>query len=55
MIAVLMMYRNEEDIIGQCIEHWAGLGVDEFFLCDNNSADKSHEIAVKLGLKKEAA
>ena len=46
MIAVLMMYRNEEDIIGQCIEHWAGLGVDEFFLCDNNSADKSHEIAV---------
>ena len=46
MIAVLMMYRNEEDIIGQCIEHWAGLGVDEFFLCDNNSNDKSHKIAV---------
>jgi glycosyltransferase involved in cell wall biosynthesis len=46
MIAVLMMYRNEEDIIGQCIEHWAGLGVDEFFLCDNNSTDKSHKIAV---------
>jgi len=46
MIAVLMMYRNEEDIIGQCIEHWSGLGVDEFFLCDNNSTDKSHKIAV---------
>jgi glycosyltransferase involved in cell wall biosynthesis len=46
MIAVLMMYRNEEDIIGQCIEHWANLGVDEFFLCNNLSTDNSHEIAV---------
>lgn len=46
MIAVLMMYRNEEDIIGKCIEHWAGLGVDEFFLCSNLSTDNSHEIAV---------
>lgn len=51
MIAVLMMYRNEEDIIGQCIEHWAGLGVDEFFLCDNNSTDKSHKIAVSTLVK----
>jgi len=46
MIAVLMMFKDEDDIIGKCIEHWAGLGVDEFFLCDNNSTDKSHEIAV---------
>lgn len=51
MIAVLMMYRNEEDIIGQCIEHWAGLGVDEFFLCNNLSSDNSHEIAVSTLVK----
>jgi hypothetical protein len=51
MIAVLMMYRNEEDIIGQCIEHWAGLGVDEFFLCNNLSTDNSHEIAVSTLVK----
>lgn len=47
MIAVLMMYRNEEDIIGKCIEHWAGLGVDEFFLCDNGSTDLSFGLAVE--------
>lgn len=41
MIAALMMYRNEEDIIGQCIEHWAGLGVDAFYLCNNGSTDNS--------------
>jgi len=51
MIAVLMMYRNEEDIIGQCIEHWAALGVDEFFLCNNLSTDNSHEIAVSTLVK----
>lgn len=41
MIAVLMMYRNEEDIIGKCIDHWAGLGVDAFYLCNNGSTDDS--------------
>ena len=46
MIAVLMMYRNEEDIIGQCIEHWAGLGVDHFYLCNNNSSDNSIGVAM---------
>lgn len=51
MIAVLMMYRNEEDIIGKCIEHWAGLGVHAFYLCDNFSTDNSHEIAVSSLVK----
>lgn len=46
MIAVLMMYRNEEDIIGKCIEHWAGLGVDHFYLCNNNSSDNSIGVAM---------
>lgn len=44
MIAVLMMFKDEEDIIGKCIEHWAGLGVDKFYLCNNNSKDKSQDI-----------
>ncbi len=51
MIAVLMMYRNEEDIIGKCIKHWSDLGVDEFFLCDNGSTDLSFGLAVET-LKK---
>ncbi len=51
MIAVLMMYRNEEDIIGQCIDHWAKLGVDAFYLCNNNSTDKSIEIVAHCTTK----
>lgn len=41
MIAVLMMFKDEEDIIGKCIDHWAKLGVDAFYLCDNGSTDDS--------------
>lgn len=41
MIAVLMMFKDEEDIIGKCIDHWAGLGVDAFYLCNNGSTDHS--------------
>lgn len=44
MIAVLMMFKDEEDIIGKCIDHWAKLGVDKFYLCNNNSKDKSQDI-----------
>lgn len=44
MIAVLMMFKDEEDIIGQCISHWRHLGVDQFYLCDNGSTDRSVEI-----------
>jgi len=47
MIAVLMMFKDEEDIIGKCIDHWSGLGVDEFFLCDNGSTDLSFGLAVE--------
>lgn len=38
------MFKDEEDIIGKCIDHWAGLGVDKFYLCNNNSKDKSQDI-----------
>lgn len=41
MIAVLMMFKDEEDIIGKCIDHWAKLGVDHFYLCNNGSTDNS--------------
>lgn len=41
MIAVLMMFKDEEDIIGKCIDHWANLGVDAFYLCNNGSTDNS--------------
>ena len=30
MIAVLMMFKDEEDIIGKCIDHWSRLGVTSF-------------------------
>jgi len=50
MIAVLMMFKDEEDILGQCISHWRHLGVDQFYLCDNGSTDRSVEI-VKAQVK----
>ncbi|MBK9462229.1 MAG: glycosyltransferase family 2 protein [Sphingobacteriales bacterium] len=43
--AVLMMFRDEADILGKCLEHWYALGVRDFYLCDNGSVDDSVEIA----------
>jgi hypothetical protein len=43
--AVLMMFRDEADILGRCLEHWYDLGVRDFYLCDNSSADDSLKIA----------
>ncbi len=39
--AVIMMFRDEADILGKCLEHWYALGVRDFYLCDNGSADGS--------------
>jgi len=44
--AVLMMFRDEADILGKCLEHWHDLGVRHFYLCDNGSVDGSTEIAL---------
>lgn len=44
-VAVLMMFRDEADIIGKCLEHWYSLGVRNFYLCNNGSADESLDIA----------
>jgi hypothetical protein len=43
--AVLMMFRDEADILGKCLEHWYGLGVRDFYLIDNRSGDTSSVIA----------
>lgn len=43
-IAVLMMFRDEADILRKCLEHWYSLGVRDFYLCDNGSVDGSREI-----------
>ena len=44
-VAVLMMFRDEADIIGKCLEHWYSLGVRNFYLCNNGSSDESLDIA----------
>lgn len=43
--AVIMMFRDEADILGKCLEHWYALGVRDFYLCDNGSVDDSFHIA----------
>lgn len=43
--AVLIMFRDEADILGKCLEHWHSLGVRDFYLCDNGSVDNSFHIA----------
>ena len=42
--AVLMMFRDEADILRKCLDHWYALGVRNFYLCDNGSVDDSREI-----------
>jgi hypothetical protein len=46
--AVLMMFRDESDILGDCLDHWYALGVRDFYLCDNGSTDKSRVIATRF-------
>ena len=43
--AVLMMFRDEADILGECLEHWYDLGVRDFYLIDNRSGDTSYILA----------
>jgi hypothetical protein len=37
--AVVMMVRDEADIIDKCIMHWATLGITNMYVCDNGSVD----------------
>ncbi len=43
--AVVMMFRDEADIIIKSLDHWRSLGVRDFYLCDNGSLDNSMGIA----------
>ena len=48
-IAVLMMFRDEEDILERCLEHWLQVCPSvNFYLVDNLSKDRSYEIASKF-------
>jgi len=44
-IAVVMMFRNEADILGRCLQRWQDLGATHFYLCNNDSDDDSAYIA----------
>ena len=44
--AVLMMFRDEADVLGPCLQHWHEIGVQNFYLCDNGSKDGSLQIAI---------
>ena len=41
--AVIMMYRDEADILPWSLAHWYRLGVRDFYLCDNLSVDGSND------------
>jgi hypothetical protein len=43
--AVVMMFRDEADILGRCLDYWYKLGVRNFYLCDNGSVDISRAFA----------
>jgi hypothetical protein len=46
--AVIMMFRDEGDILEKSLHHWRSLGVDRFYLLDNGSADNSKSIAQRF-------
>lgn len=46
-IATITAVYNEEDLLPQFLRHYDGQGVDRFFILDNESNDRSVEIASK--------
>lgn len=46
-IATITAVYNEEDLLPQFIRHYDGQGVDRFFILDNESTDRTVEIASK--------
>ena len=49
-INLVMIVKNEERSLGQCLEQAGGL-VDEIVIADTGSTDRSVEIARKYGAK----
>lgn len=47
-LSMVMMVKNEEDIIKRHIEFHAKMGVDNFFILENNSDDNTYEILKDL-------
>lgn len=43
-IAVVMMVRDEADIIDKCLTNWRCLGVRDFYICDNGSIDGTWDV-----------
>ena len=41
--AVLMMVKDEADIIIKCLNYWVSIGVTDFYICDNGSTDSTNE------------
>lgn len=50
MLSVIVLAKNEEEVIKDCIESMRGVA-DEFIVVDSFSTDKTVEIAKKLGAK----
>ncbi len=46
-IVATILAKDEEDIIGQTIEHHINQGVTQFIVTDNRSTDRTYEIAAK--------
>ena len=51
--AVVMMVRDEADILEHCLHHWEGLGVTEFNICDNASQDETPNILKRFAASKK--
>jgi glycosyltransferase involved in cell wall biosynthesis len=45
--ALLLVFRDEADILEATLDHYKQLGFEKFYLCDNLSTDESPEIAKK--------
>lgn len=43
-IAVVMMVRDEADILWKCLAHWRLIGVRDFYICDNGSVDQTPKL-----------
>jgi len=46
--AVIMMVKDEADIIAKCLKHWLDHGVTDFYICDNGSTDWTDKIIEEL-------
>jgi glycosyltransferase involved in cell wall biosynthesis len=48
--AVLMMYKDEADILRESLTAWHSLGISDFYLCDNASSDESAGIVQEFAM-----